>query len=79
MKFYCRALLVFCIGVVFCKGASILTGLMIYAKYHDCDPFTINHVQKNDQLLPYYIMDVASKIPGLPGLFIAGVFCAALR
>jgi len=32
-----------------------------------------------DQLLPYYVMDVAGSVPGLPGLFIAGVFCAALR
>jgi len=32
-----------------------------------------------DQLLPYYVMDVAGSVPGLPGIFIAGVFCAALR
>ncbi|GJQ68457.1 hypothetical protein Trydic_g17035 [Trypoxylus dichotomus] len=73
-----KAMLLFAIGTAFCKAASVLTGLIIYATYHDCDPFTLKRVQKNDQLLPYYIMDVGSKIPGLPGLFIAGVFCAAL-
>lgn len=69
----------FAIGTAFCKAASVLTGLIIYATYYDCDPFTLKRVKKNDQLLPYFIMDVANKIPGLPGLFIAGVFCAALR
>lgn len=51
---------------------------MMYARYADCDPFTTGAVEKNDQLLPYFIMDVASHIPGLSGLFIAGIFCAAL-
>lgn len=50
----------------------------MYARYSTCDPFTSGVIQKSDQLLPYYIMDVASQIPGLSGLFIAGIFCAAL-
>lgn len=51
----------------------------MYAKYADCDPFKTGAVKRNDQLLPYYVMDVAGSIPGLPGLFIAGVVSAALR
>ncbi|KAI4470147.1 sodium-coupled monocarboxylate transporter [Holotrichia oblita] len=73
-----KTMLIFAIGSIFCKAASVLTGLVMYAHYHDCDPFLLKRVSKSDQLLPYYIMDVANKIPGLPGLFIAGVFCAAL-
>lgn len=29
-------------------------------------------------MLPYYVADVGEKIPGLSGLFIAGIFAAAL-
>lgn len=53
-------------------------GLIMYSKYATCDPFTTGAVERTDQLLPYFIMDVASNIPGLPGLFIAGIFCAGL-
>ena len=36
-------------------------------------------ITRVDQLLAHYVMDIATSIPGLPGLFIAGVFSAALR
>ncbi|XP_015189984.1 PREDICTED: sodium-coupled monocarboxylate transporter 1-like [Polistes dominula] len=35
-------------------------------------------IQKPDQLLPYFVMEIARSIPGLPGLFVSGVFSAAL-
>jgi sodium-coupled monocarboxylate transporter 8/12 len=65
-------------GMTIMKTASVLTGFIMYAKYSDCDPFTTKQVTRNDQLLPYYVMDVAKNIPGLSGLFIAGITCAAL-
>lgn len=30
------------------------------------------------QILPYYVVEVAGSIPGISGLFIAGIFAAAL-
>lgn len=72
------AILVFCVGICWCKSVSCLTGLLIYARYHDCDPLSTKTIKRADQLLPYYVMDVAGSVPGLPGLFIAGVLCAAL-
>jgi sodium-coupled monocarboxylate transporter 8/12 len=68
----------FTIGLMIVTSCSVFIGLTMYARYADCDPFTTGAVKKNDQLLPYFIMDVASHIPGLSGLFIAGIFCAAL-
>lgn len=51
----------------------------MYARYSQCDPISAGLVNKPDQMVPFYVMDVASAIPGLSGLFIAGIFCAALR
>ncbi|XP_076227484.1 putative sodium-dependent multivitamin transporter isoform X1 [Nomia melanderi] len=55
-----------------------LSGLAIYTKYRDCDPLTIGRINSNDQLMPLYVMDMLSGYPGIPGLFIAGIFSAGL-
>ncbi|XP_059468470.1 sodium-coupled monocarboxylate transporter 1-like [Neocloeon triangulifer] len=71
-------LVIFCIGVIVIVSISCYTGLLIYATYHDCDRVTTKIIHASDQLLPYFVMDVTGFIPGLPGLFMAGVFSAAL-
>ncbi|XP_044736108.1 sodium-coupled monocarboxylate transporter 2-like isoform X2 [Chrysoperla carnea] len=60
------------------KMLNVTTGLIMYAKYQYCDPLTSKVIQKPDQILPYFVMDIAGNIPGLPGLFIAAVFSTAL-
>lgn len=45
------------------------------------DPNEWNNFQvisRSDQLLPYYVLDVAANVPGLPGLFLAGLVSAGL-
>lgn len=54
------------------------TGLLIYATYSQCDPLETKLAQRNDQLLPLLVMDTLGSYPGLPGVFVAGVFSAAL-
>jgi solute carrier family 5 (sodium-coupled monocarboxylate transporter), member 8/12 len=54
------------------------SGLLIYATYHDCDPLTTKLVKAKDQLLPLLVMDILGDYPGLVGMFVAGVFSAAL-
>ncbi|KAG8229026.1 hypothetical protein J437_LFUL007581 [Ladona fulva] len=68
----------FTIGISFLTGVSFYAGLLIYAYYHDCDLVLSKAVRAADQVLPYFVMDVTESIPGLHGLFMAGVFSAAL-
>lgn len=42
-------------------------------------PIAFQQIRKADQLLPFFVMELAESVPGLPGLFVAGVFSAALR
>merc|ERR1719264_2016944 len=53
-------------------------GMVMYAYYHDCDPMTTRQVNKKDQLFPLFVMQVMKDYPGVPGLFVAGVFSGAL-
>ncbi|XP_069699547.1 sodium-coupled monocarboxylate transporter 2-like isoform X3 [Periplaneta americana] len=73
-----KVLVMYCIGIITMKLLSGVAGLLIYTTYHDCDPIKSGAVKRADQLLAYYVMDVAGSIPGLPGLFVAGVFSASL-
>lgn len=57
---------------------TCLSGLSMYSKYWNCDPKTSGRITTNDQLMPLYVMDTLSSLPGLPGLFIAGIFSAGL-
>ena len=53
-------------------------GLVIYAHYMNCDPIKSGLVSTKDQLLPLFVMDLMSDLPGFPGFFVAGVFSGAL-
>ncbi|XP_024946748.1 putative sodium-dependent multivitamin transporter isoform X2 [Cephus cinctus] len=57
---------------------SCFSGLAIYARYKDCDPLSSGRITSNDQLMPLFVMDTLSRYPGIPGLFIAGIFSAGL-
>lgn len=73
-----NALIIYIIGMCVLMHSNCFVGFLIFAKYESCDPLSTNKIQKVDQILPYYIMEVAKKVPGLPGLFVAGIFSAAL-
>ncbi|CAL7952543.1 unnamed protein product [Xylocopa violacea] len=66
------------IGIITIVSFSCYTGIVIFAAFHDCDPIATKQIKKPDQLLPYFVMQMAESVPGLPGLFVAGVFSAAL-
>lgn len=58
--------------------AALLIGLIIYANLFDCDPYKAGLVRKLDQVVPYFVMRVSAQVPGIPGLFIAGLFSGGL-
>lgn len=79
IKYAKKAVWMFVIGLILIKLVSSFGGLIIFTKYEACDPVKSGKIEKLDQILPLFVMDVASKVvPGLPGLFIAGIFSAAL-
>jgi Na+/proline symporter len=53
-------------------------GLLLYANYYNCDPLTAGLVKAKDQILPLFAMETLCGFPGLSGLFLSGVFSAAL-
>ncbi|KAJ6638131.1 Sodium-coupled monocarboxylate transporter 1 [Pseudolycoriella hygida] len=54
------------------------SGLLAYAFYSDCDPLKTKLINAQDQLLPLLVMFIFGNSPGLPGLFVAGIFSASL-
>ncbi|KAH8407384.1 hypothetical protein KR215_011850, partial [Drosophila sulfurigaster] len=72
------AIWTFIAGVLTFLAICGYAGLLIYATYADCDPLETKLAQRNDQLLPLLVMETLGAYPGLPGVFVAGVFSAAL-
>ncbi|CAG5104222.1 Similar to slc5a8: Sodium-coupled monocarboxylate transporter 1 (Danio rerio) [Cotesia congregata] len=73
-----NTIMIMAVGIITIVSLSCYTGILIYAAFYDCDPVVTKQINKADQLLPFYVMEIAQSIPGLPGLFVSGVFSAAL-
>ncbi|KAK9712435.1 Sodium:solute symporter family [Popillia japonica] len=58
--------------------STSFAGLSIYSRYFDCDPVSAKIISSNDQLMPYFVVDSMGHIPGLSGIFVAGIFSASL-
>lgn len=67
-------------GVIALLLMCAYAGMVIFAYYDTsgCDPVRAKLVDKTDQLLPLFVMQVMGDIPCVPGLFVAGVFSGAL-
>ncbi|XP_011699610.1 PREDICTED: putative sodium-dependent multivitamin transporter [Wasmannia auropunctata] len=58
--------------------AICFSGLAMYSRYHNCDPLLQKRITSPDMLMPLYVVDTMSNIPGIPGLFVAGIFSASV-
>jgi sodium-coupled monocarboxylate transporter 8/12 len=54
------------------------SGLVIYWYYQTCDPLKSGRISTRDQNMPIYIIDALGHIPGIAGLFCAGIFSGSL-
>ncbi|XP_041472819.1 sodium/iodide cotransporter-like [Lytechinus variegatus] len=63
-------------GVI--KALTVLTGIVMYAYYVDCDPLKQGLVSNKDQIMPLMVMDLFVNLPGFPGLFLSTVVSASL-
>lgn len=68
----------FLIGAMSLNFMSCYTGLLSFATFHDCDPLSTKQATAKDQIVPLLVMHTLQGWPGLPGVFVAGVFSAAL-
>uniref|UniRef100_A0A8B9V2K1 Solute carrier family 5 member 12 n=1 Tax=Anas zonorhyncha TaxID=75864 RepID=A0A8B9V2K1_9AVES len=57
---------------------AVFCGLVMYSHYKNCDPWTAGFISAPDQLMPYFVMDIFSSMPGVPGLFVACAFSGTL-
>ncbi|CAH1117769.1 unnamed protein product [Phaedon cochleariae] len=72
------SVLIFTIGVSGFVWICCYAGILVYATYYGCDPLSMGRIQADDQILPLFVMETVGHLRGVPGLFIAGVFGAAL-
>lgn len=80
IKIYnCRAVTFYVIGAAVVNTLGVCYGLLIYAKYESVDLLENKIISSDDQLVPYFVMEVTQNIPGLSGLFVAAIFGCALR
>lgn len=58
---------------------SWIAGMVVYAVYVSCDPLAAGYITKPDEILPFFVEDRLSFIPGFLGIFMATLFNGALR
>lgn len=71
-------LLPFMVGLYSLWAVYYFSGLVAYATYHDCDPFTSGKIKKIDQIIPFLVTDKLSHMTGMAGIFVAAVYGGVL-
>ena len=73
-----QALFINAVGAALIILLCGVIGVILYAFYADCDPYTAKYVRDIDQIFPYFVMEVLSDKKGLPGIFLACIFSGSL-
>ncbi|XP_053149203.1 sodium/iodide cotransporter [Hemicordylus capensis] len=72
------ALLVNQVGLFFIVSCALGCGIVMFALYKDCDPLLAGYISAPDQYMPYLVLDIFEKYPGVPGLFLACAYSGTL-
>lgn len=56
----------------------LFSGVCIYWYYSKCDPMLTKRITSRDQIMPLFFVETMGHIPGLCGLFVAGIFSGCL-
>lgn len=64
--------------LIIMSGLACINGLVMYAVYANCDPLRAGEIQRNNQVLFYYITDKLHHLKGLPGFLAACIFAGSL-
>ncbi|KAJ8684371.1 hypothetical protein QAD02_020163, partial [Eretmocerus hayati] len=57
---------------------SWIVGMVIFTNYADCDPMSIGYTSAFDEIVPFYVEDKFTYLPGLLGLVMATLFNSSL-
>ncbi|XP_061190249.1 sodium-coupled monocarboxylate transporter 1-like [Saccostrea echinata] len=73
------AVLLNCFGLFLMVTTACLAGISVFAFYaiKGCDPYTDKEIKSSNQIIPLFVIQMLH-VPGVPGLFIAGLFSGAL-
>ncbi|XP_077271252.1 sodium-coupled monocarboxylate transporter 1 isoform X1 [Temnothorax americanus] len=64
--------------IVILFALSWIVGMVIFTNYADCDPLSLGYISKIDEIVPFYVEDKFSNVPGMLGLVMATLFNSAL-
>lgn len=56
----------------------MINGTIMYAYFSTCDPITSGKVEKSDQLLPYWSLNLFEDYPGVTGIVVSSIFSGSL-
>lgn len=56
-------------GFMAMLSLACYAGVVLFANYYDCDPLASGHMERPDQLVPYYVLQIfGDNYPGIPGM-----------
>lgn len=75
---FCRTLVSNIPFVACLFSLAWIVGMTLYSTYHTCDPLEAGYTERIDSILPFFVNDKLSYIPGFMGLFLGTLFNGAL-